>query len=77
MLVLEVCNLYIGELGQARAIRDKASEGRRLGANKSEDWQDEAGQWKSMVFLVRTIHYTTLIPVLCADRNRNSPQSCW
>jgi len=33
----EVCNLYIGEVGQARGIRDKASEGGRLGAITHED----------------------------------------
>ena len=32
----------------------------------------EVGQWKPLVSLVRTTHYATLIPMLCADRNRNS-----
>jgi hypothetical protein len=33
--------------------------------------QDEAGQWKALTSLVRTTRYLALIPVLCADRNRN------
>jgi len=37
----------------------------------------EVGQWESMSSLVRTTRHATLIPMLCADRNRNSLQSCW
>ena len=37
----------------------------------------EAGQWKPMLFLAAATQYATLIPVLHADRNRNSSQFCW
>lgn len=37
----------------------------------------EAGQWKPLESLVRTTLHATLIPVLCADRNRNGVQICW